>query len=443
MKSDKKERLGFKIDFKKAAPEPLQEDVFDDNTKQAVKKFQQFNKLPITGNLDNETLNLIKKPRCDVPDIVEGNQIDYNIVGRWNITTLTYRFENFSPDLQQNIIRSAIRDAFNQWSTYAPLNLDETTTGGNIRISWATGDHGDGYPFDDAGTSAGNILAHAFFPMDGRVHFDEAENWTNNNPPSGIDLATVAVHEFGHSLGLGHSTDTTAVMYAYYSGLRRNLLNDDIFGIRAIYGLFDLKTFRPWVGYGISPPQWLSGDFNGDGKDDLIHLVENTNYCHPWLSRGDGTFDVRGFSPWANYGMGTAFGQKFIGDFNGDGKDDLIHLVQNTDYVHTWLSRGDGTFDVKTFRPSVGYAIPNGQWLVGDFNNDRRSDLLHLVRNTDYAHVWFSKGDGTFDVKTFRPWPGYGISSSRWLVGNFTGDRKSDLIHLVQNTDYTHIWNSV
>jgi hypothetical protein len=58
-------------------------------------------------------------------------------------------------------------------------------------------------------------------------------NWQIN---SNYDLLTVALHEFGHALGMDHSTDTTADMYAAYTGLKQSLSADDVAGIQSIYG---------------------------------------------------------------------------------------------------------------------------------------------------------------------------------------------------------------
>jgi hypothetical protein len=88
------------------------------------------------------------------------------------------------------------------------------------------------------------VLAHAFDPPSsgegrvGGVHFDEDQHWTISIPvPSdGIDLITMAAHEFGHSLGLSHSTVPGALMYPIYGGPQRFLAADDIASIRAIYG---------------------------------------------------------------------------------------------------------------------------------------------------------------------------------------------------------------
>ena len=205
-------------------------------------------------------------------------------------------------------------------------------------------------------------------------------------------------------------------------------------------GKFAVSTFRPWPGYAIPNGQWLAGDFNGDGRADVLHAVEGKDYVHTWLSRGDGTFNVASFRPWSGYAIPN--GIWLAGDYNGDGRSDIVHAVQGTDYVHTWLSKGDGTYDVSSFRPWSGYAIPNGIWLAGDYNGDGRSDIVHAVQGTDYVHPWLSNGDGSFNVSAFRPWAGYAIPNGEWLTGDYNGDGRTDIVHAVQGTDYVHPWLS-
>lgn len=107
-------------------------------------------------------------------------------------------------------------------------------------LSFGTRRHGGtsaertcGSPFD----GRGKVLAHAYFPSDGRAHFDEDETFTDGTS-SGTNLLWVATHEFGHSLGLKHSKVRGAIMYPYYTGYKPNmkLHSDDIAGIRSLYG---------------------------------------------------------------------------------------------------------------------------------------------------------------------------------------------------------------
>ena len=82
------------------------------------------------------------------------------------------------------------------------------------------------------------FLAHAFAPQDGRLHYDADENWsTNPTRINQIDLESIAVHEIGHILGFRHSWDPSSIMFAYYmpGTIKRNLGQDDIDGIRALY----------------------------------------------------------------------------------------------------------------------------------------------------------------------------------------------------------------
>ncbi len=108
----------------------------------------------------------------------------------------------------------------------------------DIVIRFVTGNHGDGSPFD----GPSGTFAHAFYPppnggaIAGDTHLDDAETWSVNLPPSGTDLVSVLAHEFGHALGLAHSTVNGALMYPYYSGPHRYLHSDDVGGIQELYG---------------------------------------------------------------------------------------------------------------------------------------------------------------------------------------------------------------
>jgi hypothetical protein len=122
--------------------------------------------------------------------------------------------------------------------------------GGGLGAAGAAGGAGHirvGAIFID-GNVGSNVLAHAFNPCDattcgaggnigGDMHFDNGNLWSDGGAPGTIDFQTVALHELGHALGLGHSTVVGSVMEATYAGVRRTLTADDIAGIRAIYGV--------------------------------------------------------------------------------------------------------------------------------------------------------------------------------------------------------------
>lgn len=258
--------------------------VNEDVVKNSLIEFQTFNKLPVTGELDDDTVKLMSTPRCGDKDtyyIEDSFEKDEEAMGRvkrytlsrrkWGRHRLFYHLENYTPDMSKKLVRKEIERALTHWADVADINFIETDDiwAADIKMSFEIGDHGDKYPF----YGSGGALAHAFYPTKGVLHFDDGESFTSgvNN---GINLYYTATHEIGHLLGIKHSNSPGAVMNAYYPGYSDvyTLTSDDISAAEDALGQ-GKGTVKPIGGFSdgdnppIIPPTEGPTEFDGSAPD--------------------------------------------------------------------------------------------------------------------------------------------------------------------------------
>ncbi|TXG64629.1 hypothetical protein EZV62_011623 [Acer yangbiense] len=252
-------RFGY-LDYKNSKNRTHEnDDDFDELLESAVKTYQLNFHVNSTGVLDRKTLSKMAMPRCGNADIVNGTNYmksgekshhhhhgsgsPYHTVAhfsffprrqRWpsSLTHLTY---SFLPGTRGEAMEPVAK-AFRTWqgNTHFTFSRVADSTNAYIKIGFGSRDHGDGFPFD----GPGETIAHAFAPTDGRFHYDADEQWAAGATPgsNSFDLETVALHEIGHLLGLGHSQVQGAIMFPSIStGVTKGLHQDDIQGIRVLY----------------------------------------------------------------------------------------------------------------------------------------------------------------------------------------------------------------
>ncbi|UMM26113.1 hypothetical protein L5515_005639 [Caenorhabditis briggsae] len=165
---------------------------------------------------------------------------------RWKKHSLTWQLQTQNlMDADVFIVRNTMHRAFNEWSAISSVDFREippdviSRIPPDIHIAFEKGEHSDGFSFD----GQDGVVAHAFYPRDGRLHFDAEEQWSLNSP-EGVNLFQTAVHEIGHLLGLEHSVDTRAAMFAAKRPYDPAFtLGDD--DVRAIRSLFPQKDPDP------------------------------------------------------------------------------------------------------------------------------------------------------------------------------------------------------
>ncbi|HEX8650835.1 MAG TPA: FG-GAP-like repeat-containing protein [Pyrinomonadaceae bacterium] len=195
-----------------------------------------------------------------------------------------------------------------------------------------------------------------------------------------------------------------------YFNKRIALLNGDGSG-----GFSPAKYFT--TGTSGAPTYLAAGDFNADGKRDLVVANGYSAEVLIFLNNGNGFNAFTRFPTKYPYARSVT-----VGDFNADGKQDLAVAHDNTDNISILLGMGAGRF-----------AAPNGfktgqnpyHIATGDFNADGKQDLAVANRSTTGISILRGDGAGAFALPLNVV---VGYNTSRIVAGDFNADGKLDLV---------------
>ena len=215
------------------------------------------------------------------------------------------------------------------------------------------------------------------------------------------DPQAVAVGDFNHDGKL----DVAAT--AWYTGQVAILLGngDGTFRTPTYYTIDNQLESVNWV---------VVADFRGNGNLDLAVSDFLGGNISILLGNGDGTFQ-----PPVQYRTTAEPSLVAVGDFNKDGKPDLI--LSDWPYVSVMLGNGDGTFQ----GPIDNSIFSGGTFALGDFNHDGNLDVAVIGGGNLNLGILLGNGDGTFREGAQQY--AVGEFANSITVGDFNQDHKLDL----------------
>jgi chitodextrinase len=175
-----------------------------------------------------------------------------------------------------------------------------------------------------------------------------------------------------------------------------------------------------------------SGDFDGDGKSDILWRNASTGANSIWLMSTAAIVSSTVFSTVADFTWGIAG----VGDFDGDGKADILLHNSVSGGSQIWLMNGATILNDAAVASQLDPA-----WTVagvGDFDGDGKADVLWRNGATGAVTVWLMNGATVAGTAT-----GFATLDPNWRVaalGDFDGDGKTDVLWRNGATGEDLIW---
>lgn len=293
-----------------------------------------------------------------------------------------------------------IRQAFSTWDNLIALDFVEVspTVQSDIFLGFS--------PIDGPSGTLGNANT-LFFQSSGEIissviTFDPAESWILSNsgdaPANGTRFYPVAVHEIGHTIGLGHPEDPNVIMYAYANDVP-NPTYWDIYGAQQIYGADDTGVDVGQIDQ-FDPLSYIASHGDLIVSFGINEAAGSEHFWQTGLFEAGRQITFEGLEYIASY-------SDLMSAFGTDGRTATNHFIQ------------DGYFEGRavTFE-ALEYIASHGD-LAAAFGADIKAGAAHFISTGT-----FEGRDTTFNGLEY-------IASYSDLIAAFGADTKAGASHFI------------